>query len=194
MSRLNNSYYLMRHGQSEANVAGLIISDPAVGCDRYGLTCDGRQQVSAAVSGFSDAPPTLIVCSDFLRARQTAELAAKGFGLADPICDSGLRERYFGIFEGQSDTRYSEVWADDQREISCQDRGVETVDAVQRRGLAVLARLEQTYSGETLLLVSHGDWLQILQTAFAGVSAFEHRGLVHHQTAEIKLLAPPTDD
>lgn len=189
MSRLNNSYYLMRHGQSEANVAGLIVSDPAVGCDRYGLTPDGRQQVLAAVRGFSNAPPTRVVCSDFLRARQTAELAAQGFGLADPICDIGLRERYFGRWEGLSDNSYPPIWADDQREVIRQDSGVETVDAVQRRGLAVLARLEQAYSGETLLLVSHGDLLQILQTAFAGVPASEHRGLPHHQTAEIKPLA-----
>ena len=93
------------------------VSDPAIGCDRYGLTVDGRQQVSAAVSDFTDALPTVIVCSDFLRTRQTAELAAKGFGIADPVCDIGLRERYFGIWEGQSDRRYPQVWADDQLEV-----------------------------------------------------------------------------
>ena len=42
---LKNRYFAMRHGQSEANAAGIIVSDPANGCPRYGLTPLGRQQV-----------------------------------------------------------------------------------------------------------------------------------------------------
>ena len=54
-----------------------------------------------------------------------------------------------------------------------------------QRGLNVIQQLEQEYNNKTLLLVSHGDMLQILRTAFEGVAASLHRKLAHHQTAQI---------
>jgi len=35
---LKNIYYIMRHGESEANTRGLIISSPERGTSSYGLT------------------------------------------------------------------------------------------------------------------------------------------------------------
>jgi broad specificity phosphatase PhoE len=51
-SNLRNNYLLMRHGESEANVSGVIVSDPATGCDRFGLTEQGLQQISDSAKGF----------------------------------------------------------------------------------------------------------------------------------------------
>lgn len=187
MNAFKNTYYIMRHGQSEANVAGLIVSDPAIGCHQYGLTSEGQHQVQQAVESFSGSPPTHIICSDFLRTRETAALAAKGFKLAAPTDETGLRERFFGTLEGKPDHHYPDVWRADEAGIA-NEHNVESVDQVLARGLATLDQLEQTYENQVLLLVSHGDMLQILQTAFAGFAAREHRQLPHHQTAEIKLL------
>jgi hypothetical protein len=52
----------------------------------------------------------------------------------------------------------------------------------------LIVGLEQRFVDTILLLVSHGDALQILQTAFAGRDASEHRQLQHLQTAEIRPL------
>ena len=68
------------------------------------------------------------------------------------------------------------------------DDGVERPQEVAQRGLMVLKRLEQQYQGEVILLVSHGDMLQILNTSIAGISPHKHRSLPHHQTGEIKYL------
>jgi probable phosphoglycerate mutase len=87
---------------------------------------------------------------------------------------------------------YATVWLQDEAgtdPVARADSGVEPVSAVLRRGLDTLRVLEQRYAGERLLLVSHGDLVQILQTAFAGLAACEHRRLAHHRTAEIRPLA-----
>ena len=60
----------MRHGQSEANVAGIIVSDPQIGCNQFGLTALGQQQVIKSASNTSKLnQDTLIISSDFLRAK-----------------------------------------------------------------------------------------------------------------------------
>ena len=69
-----NSYLLMRHGESDANVSGVIVSDPKIGCEQFGLTDRGSKQIIASVKGFTGEAITQIVCSDFLRTLQTCLL------------------------------------------------------------------------------------------------------------------------
>ena len=42
---LKNKYYAFRHGESQANVEGIIVSDPSIGTAKYGLSEKGRGQV-----------------------------------------------------------------------------------------------------------------------------------------------------
>lgn len=78
---LKNAYYILRHGQSLANIRDLIISHPENGIDDFGLSDAGREQVYGAFSRYPDAKDlnrdTLIHSSDFLRARHTARIAAE---------------------------------------------------------------------------------------------------------------------
>ena len=182
-----NSYLLMRHGESDANVSGVIVSDPKIGCERFGLTDRGSKQIIASVKGFTGEAITQIVCSDFLRTLQTAQLVANTLNLPQPEQEAGLRERFFGKWEGMSAEHYENIWQRDEMDKHSDD-GVERPQEVAQRGLMVLERLEQQYQGEVILLVSHGDMLQILSTSIAGISPHKHRSLPHHQTGEIKYL------
>ena len=182
-----NSYLLMRHGESDANVSGVIVSDPKIGCERFGLTDRGSKQIIASVKGFTGEAITQIVCSDFLRTLQTAQLVANTLNLPQPEQEVGLRERFFGKWEGMSAEHYENIWQRDEMDKHSDD-GVERPQEVAQRGLMVLKRLEQQYQGEVILLVSHGDMLQILNTSIAGISPHKHRSLPHHQTGEIKYL------
>lgn len=66
---MRNRYYLMRHGESLANVADKIISLPENGLEGYGLSELGQKQAwdSAKASGLPAT--TIVVASDFLRTR-----------------------------------------------------------------------------------------------------------------------------
>jgi broad specificity phosphatase PhoE len=82
---------------------------------------------------------------------------------------------------------YEKIWQLDDNDQQSDD-GVESPGAVLQRGLQVLKSLEKRYQNQVVLLVSHGDLLQILSTAFAGKPPEKHRSLPHHQTAEIKYM------
>ncbi len=193
MAVFRNSYLIMRHGQSEANVAGVIVSDPAIGCERFGLTKQGSEQVIASALKYKGEGVTQAICSDFLRTQQTAKLVVDTLNLPLPQPEKGLRERFFGCWEGKSDEHYQDIWEQDQLNGQPTGNRVESAKAVLQRGFKVLEKLELLYQDQVILLVSHGDMLQILRTAFIGKPPQLHRSLSHHQTAEIKRLVSQGD-
>jgi broad specificity phosphatase PhoE len=189
VDRLANTFSVMRHGQSRANVAGIIVS--CIESDRrgdYGLSELGRKQALETAQACGLPRDTVIWSSDFARARQTAEilrahLDAPELGLAEP-----LRERCFGEWEGSATENYARVWAADETDASHARGGVEPVAAVLDRMTAFVVDLDRRYSGRDIVLVSHGDALQILQAAFLRMSPTRHRSLPGLETAEIRRL------
>ena len=169
-----NRYLLMRHGHSQANQQGVIVSSPERGIERFGLSEHGEQQLAQLVADWQWPVPTRVVHSDFLRTRQTAAHVAARFGLV-PSVDTRLRERNFGELEGQGDDHYPSVWALDAEDAEHRHYQVEGLSGVASRMQAVIAEWEQQVSGETILLVSHGDPLQILLTALANKPLTQHR-------------------
>jgi broad specificity phosphatase PhoE len=189
VDRLANRYNVMRHGQSKANAAGIIVS--CIRNDRqgdYGLTELGRQQALAVARG-CDLPRDTIICSsDFSRARQTAEIVRAQLGAAGVVIAEALRERYFGAWEGSATGNYARVWAADETDSGRADGDVEPAAAVLRRTTALIVDLERRYAGRDILLVSHGDPLQILQAGFLQIDPSRHRSLPALETAEIRPL------
>ncbi|QTF94311.1 MAG: histidine phosphatase family protein [Halomonas sp. BM-2019] len=164
----------MRHGHSQANARGLIVSSPERGLAGFGLSPEGGAQLEALLADWRWPVPTGIVHSDFRRTTETAARVAARFGLA-LAAEPGLRERHFGELEGQGDHHYPEVWARDAESAEHRAFGVEPLTAVAERMGGVIAGLEARHQGETLLLVSHGDPLQILLTALVGRPLTRHR-------------------
>ncbi|MCL5426894.1 MAG: histidine phosphatase family protein, partial [Gammaproteobacteria bacterium] len=150
-----NRYLLMRHGHSQANQQGVIVSAPERGVNAFGLSEIGEQQLAQLVADWPWPVPTRVVHSDFLRTSQTATRVAAKFALV-PSVDTRLRERHFGELEGQGDDRYPGVWAMDAEDAEHTNRQVEALSAVAGRMRAVIEEWEQKVSGETIVLVSHG--------------------------------------
>ncbi len=179
----------MRHGQSLANTAGIIVSHPENGLNAYGLSDKGRQQVVTAINTCGLPATTHIFSSDFKRARETAEIAHQKLCCSQPVeFDIRLRERYFGDLELGSDEQYSAVWDFDQNSPDHRELGVESVASVINRAKAVLLDCEKKFINETCLLIAHGDILQILQTLFSDLPSNHHRQLPHLNTAEVRKL------
>lgn len=106
--------WLVRHGQSQGNVArdaahqaGLHEIAITVRDVDVPLSELGERQAKAAGDWFASMPqdeqPEVLLCSPYLRARQTAKIICEAGALADgpnhPIVDERLREREFGIFD-----------------------------------------------------------------------------------------------
>jgi probable phosphoglycerate mutase len=189
VDRLANRFSVMRHGQSKANVAGVIVS--RVDNDRrgdYGLSELGRQQVLAAARDCGLPGDTVICSSDFSRARETAEIVRAQLGPAPVVIAAALRERSFGAWEGSPSGNYAQVWAADEANPDDPDGNVEPAAAVLDRMSELVADLDRRYSGRDILLVSHGDPLQILQAGFLRIDPSRHRSLPALDTAEIRHL------
>ena len=179
----------MRHGQSKANVTGVIVSH--VDNDRrgdYGLSDLGRQQVLAAAWDCGLPGNTVVCSSDFSRARETAEIVRAQLGPAPVVIAAALRERSFGVWEGSSSGNYAQVWAADKANPDDPDGNVESAAAVLDRMSELVVDLDRRYSGRDILLVSHGDPLQILQAGFLRIDPSRHRSLPALETAEIRHL------
>lgn len=188
--RLANSYRVMRHGQSKANAAGLIVS--SIEADRrgdWGLTAAGREQALASARGCGLPPGTVICASDFARARQTAELVAACLGAGPVRAARELRERCFGELDGTPVAGYRRVWAADESGAA-PPAGAEPAAAVLRRAMRLVAELERRHAGADILLVSHGDTLAILQAGLAGMDPAGHRRVPPLAVAEVRRLRP----
>lgn len=175
--------WVMRHGRSLANEAGLIVSDLERGRDHYGLTEEGRKQVIRTATEARDngvLPNNLrIISSPLLRAKQSAAIAAQLLDIADVHVDERLRERYFGELEGMDDSHYPAVWEHDRIDADHHQWQVESV-------IQVWARLQELLSECTpdpTLLVAHGDVASTLLCGTAGEDLRKHREIGPLETA-----------
>ena len=107
--------WLVRHGQSQGNVArdaaheaGLGVIDLDLRDVDVPLSELGHAQAEATGRWFAQLPhgekPEVLLASPYVRARQTAEAICAAGGLAGgakpTILDERLREREFGVFDG----------------------------------------------------------------------------------------------
>lgn len=183
---LKNHYYLLRHGQSTANVAGIISSSRSLAySDKHGLTELGYQQgkssakelVSLIQQQSKPGGDIIFVSSPFARARQTAQACLDGLqesylgklndlGLnlsTDIQMEDRLMERYFGRLDGEAIYTYSYVWPVDKFNTSHTAFDTESVAAVATRLSRIVEDHESKYSNSHIIWTSHADVLQIAQ-------------------------------
>ena len=179
---LSNRYFGLRHGESYGNVQNVISSHPVQGTLIHGLTKRGQEQAKSAapllveaIGGVERMKDLVVLTSNFTRARETAaEVVAALSSVVNDwrkevIVETALRERWFGELDNTIITNYNKVWPADLKDASCTNYGVESVDQVCERLRGMMLKLEATYSNKNIVLVSHADTLQILQTYVAGV-------------------------
>ncbi|XVE48741.1 hypothetical protein DITRI_Ditri01bG0026400 [Diplodiscus trichospermus] len=183
-SFLGNRYWVLRHGKSIPNEKGLIVSSLENGiCLEYRLASEGVEQAQLAGKLFlkelkenNMLIENVRICySPFARTSHTAEVVASVLNIPfdGPQCKviEDLRERYFGpSFELLSHDKYPEIWALDEKDPFMRPEGGESVDDVASRLASAMAAMESEYKGCTILVVSHGDPLQILQTILNAAS------------------------
>jgi probable phosphoglycerate mutase len=186
---LKNRYYAFRHGESLANMEGIIVSDPSIGTVKYGLSDEGCRQVEESAARLAEVVSgVVIVASDFLRTVETADIIRKICDAEPARTDPRLRERQFGRWEGTCYMHYSDAWNKDAVDPDQMIDGVESANSVRRRMVAVICSLEAEFSDRDIVLVSHGDPLRLIRTAFEGLDTSLNRTLPYFETAGWRLL------
>ncbi|MDD3531222.1 MAG: class I tRNA ligase family protein [Candidatus Pacebacteria bacterium] len=161
-----NTYFVMRHGEAENNVQEIF--DPSDE-KKYPLTEKGRSSVRATAKKLKEKNVTRIFSSPFARTKETADIVAEEIGLnaESVVVDGRLRELGFGTFAGQGKKQaylaYRDTHAYDER----LPEGESYEDTKQRLG-DFLYEIERTYSGENILIVTHGLGSEVLPAVVAG--------------------------
>lgn len=157
----------------------IIVCDPAVGVSRFGLTEVGKDQAKRAgeklrkllCSEQDVAGRTLVVTSDYRRARETAEIIHSELAVQSLLrTDVALRERNMGRLDMGPAEAARELWAGDLVDPAHTDYGNESVLDVIARMTEALQRQCAEQSGGIILMVTHGDPALILRGAFLGIA------------------------
>ena len=153
---------LARHAESELSVVGRTNGDPSVA---VALTEVGREQARRLGRELARDEIDLCVTSEFLRARETADLALEGREVPRLVL-AELNDIRFGEFEGRLLTEYR-AWAHTHGPTDPAPGGgdsrVQTVARYVHGYRMILARPEAT-----VLAVSHGLPVRYVLDAEAG--------------------------
>jgi probable phosphoglycerate mutase len=152
---------LLRHGQSTWN-----LESRWQGWADAPLSGLGEQQAIDAAAHLGGAGFTRVCASDLQRARRTAELLARALGLGEVVTERDLRERNVGAFEGLVMDEIRGRWPESFDPVSGRLVAVpdgESDDDLRARTIPAVISLAERFSGETLLVVSHGGVIRNLE-------------------------------
>jgi probable phosphoglycerate mutase len=157
--------HLVRHGESEWNVAGRVQGQSTLAGS---LTMLGRKQAAKVAEELAEhrCRAEMIVCSDLARARDTAAIIAAILHL--PVADDpDLREMNFGDLEGRRFTDsirmrsvldiIEDLWLNPRQRRP----GGESVADLYAR----MRRATTRYAGRELILVTHGGPIRVATAA-----------------------------
>lgn len=153
---------LVRHGETPWNAERRIQGQTDIE-----LNAHGRRQAHAAGRWLRDEGASALYSSDLLRAWQTAQAVGADCGLAPRLAPE-LRERRYGIFEGltydEAKVAHPEAYARFER----RDPGYafpgdgESLEDLHARVSGRLREIAALHVGETVLVVTHGGVLDIV--------------------------------
>jgi probable phosphoglycerate mutase len=154
----------LRHGQTAWNAEARMQGQLDIP-----LNDEGRKQAERAARALQGEGIEAIYSSDLSRASETAQLIARALGLAVRF-DADLRERCFGIFQGQT---WAEIEAHSpescqrwrQRDLAFAPEGAETIPQFYARCTQAAQRIAQAHPGQTIALVAHGGVMDCLYRA-----------------------------
>ena len=155
----------IRHGETAWNVDTRLQGHLDIGLNER-----GQWQARRAAQALADEDIAAIYTSDLSRARATAQAIADQN--VNPAArqvhpHTGLRERGFGIFEGQTYAQINLDWPEESRRWRQRDphfapQGGETLTQLRERVTATVNTLASQHVGEQIVLVAHGGVMDAL--------------------------------
>ncbi len=160
-----NKYYILRHGQTVYQTKKREWVYPFPESKPVPLTKVGQNQIKKAARELKGKGIDLIYSSDMARTRQTAEIVAKYLG-APIIFDKRLRDVNLGIYHGKKKEEFYRAFPQNlERFYSKNSAGGENWGECRRRMVRWLAEIDKKHQNKTILIVSHGDPLWLLEGA-----------------------------
>jgi 2,3-bisphosphoglycerate-dependent phosphoglycerate mutase len=188
--QLSTRVLVVRHGQTSWNAQLRLQGHTDIGLDET-----GQSQARLLALAVSDEGVDVVYTSDLQRALHTAQALAQATK-APLLVDAGLRERYFGRFEGKTFAEIDRLWPEDakqwrRREPLAQPGGSESLSAFSERCVGAAHRLVAQHPGQHVALVAHGGVLDCLYRAATGAELTDHRTWALDNATVNRLLWTP---
>jgi len=185
----------IRHGETAWNVDTRIQGHLDIG-----LNAVGERQAARLGRSLAQAEAVAaIYSSDLARARQTAEAIAhaRPEGALPVHTVTGLRERGFGRFEGQTFDEIQAQWPEEARRWRQREpdwvppEGGESLLVLRERVAQTVHTLAARHLGEQIVLVAHGGVMDVLYRLATGQSLQAPRTWALPNTSVNRLLWTP---
>jgi 2,3-bisphosphoglycerate-dependent phosphoglycerate mutase len=160
---------ILRHGQTAWNAEQRIQGQLDVP-----LNSLGEWQALRVAEGLAHEEFDALHSSDLLRTQQTVAPLALRCGLP-VVLDTGLRERGFGSFEGQTYAEIEARWPEHvqrwrQRDVHYQPGGGEDLLSFNERCVSTVLKLAAAHVGQSIVIVTHGGVLDCIYRAAVGLA------------------------
>ena len=180
----------VRHGETEWNRDTRI-----QGHTDIPLNARGRRQAELLAQALRHEPIAAVYASDLSRALETAQAVARTRDQT-VATHTGLRERCFGRFEGQTWAELEARWPEDalswrKRVPDFVPTGGESLLQLRERVVATVEALAARHPGEQVMMVAHGGVLDILYRAATRLELQAPRSWDLSNTAINRLLWSP---
>lgn len=163
-----NTYTVLRHGEAESNIAGVIDSIPD---EQDPLTEKGREQCRTVAETLRAKNITKIIHSGMQRTRQTAEIVARELGLPDTavVADTRITELKIGAeYEGKTWDEFNLNFASEEEKFTKNLPGVESRFELIKRTGEFLYDIDATHTNENVLIIGHASSIFALECAAEG--------------------------
>ncbi len=197
-----NKLIFVRHGQSEANIIqhkikkGEIKSFPK----KYNDTPDreirlselGKEQTKKTGEYLKEEYPQgvdIIFVSDHTRAKETAALVClhAGWDNVQIKVDPQLGERNWGNFHHQSEEERASIFLAKKRDpLHTPFPDGETLIQARLRTRTFLDRCSRQYSGKTVLVFTHGEYIECVWSEIANMRTEQQRTFFNSPDGDIK--------
>jgi len=179
--------YFLRHGQTNFSRANAFCGelDPP-------LTESGTAMAAAFAAAYAELPWQAVFASPMLRTRATAQFLCDRLGLQMQLRD-GLREIYYGQWEGLSTQEVNERFHDDYvswlsdpgwNAPTGGERGID----IYYRSNAVLLEIERQYPSGNILIVSHKATIRIMLCGLLGIDVGRFRDRIAAPVASVSIV------
>lgn len=156
--------YLIRHGETDYNVKGIIQGSLDTPINENGL-----RQVSESLNEISKLNLYKIISSPQKRATMTADIICQSLGMDYEIWNE-FKERSFGIYQGKSYKYLRENLSEDyyksKRDFYHRTQNGESMEDVYDRVKIAFEKIKSKWDGKNILIVSHGSTVRIIDAYF----------------------------
>ena len=194
-SYLKNNFFVLRHGEAEHNLKGVLASGPEKDGKVSRLTEKGIKAAEGVARKMARKKINLIFTSPYRRAVETAEIIAQKTK-AEVIIDDRLREIDAGVFNWKTIDEYHAFFNGPfpSERFTKAPPGGENWTEVKRRVFDFIRDINARYENKRILIVGHNGSLWLLGAAMRNLGneeLFDLPGFAVGEWREISLRNLP---